>query len=274
MSSPSSPSGGLTIVKFGGSVITRKQKDERLRPKVLARLARELATSPGPTILLHGAGSFGHPGAVRFGLAQAPNNGASGSHRTRGASIVATEVRRLHLAVLQALVRAKSCPFSIPPATLARNVEGRLAGLDAQPFERAVARGQLSVSFGDVVPDEAWGHSILSADTIAVDLARRLQARRVVFVSDVPGVFDPALYPRRVVVPKLDNSIADRLGTGAGGPDVTGGIRGKVRAMLAIGAAGTDAGLVSGLRDGALTEALRGETAGGSWVAASGIPAP
>lgn len=270
MSAPSTSQEGLSIVKFGGSVITRKHQAERLRPKILARLATEIAEAPGPLVLLHGAGSFGHPGAVRFGLASAPGGSDTAAHRSRGAAIVATEVRRLHLAVLQALVRAGASPASVPPSTLCENRAGKLARFDATAFEKVLAGGQLAVSFGDVVPDVEWGHSILSADTIAAELSRSLPVRRVVFVSDVPGVLDPDGGDRPKVVPAVDRALVDRLRTSARGPDVTGGIRGKTLAMLEIAATGADAGLISGLRAGALGEAVRGQAAGGSWVWGAG----
>ena len=58
------------VVKLGGSLLTRKREVEKLRPKVIERIAKELAEDAGvPVVLLHGAGSFGHPGALRFGLA-------------------------------------------------------------------------------------------------------------------------------------------------------------------------------------------------------------
>ncbi|MCI4340488.1 MAG: hypothetical protein L3J73_04400 [Thermoplasmata archaeon] len=256
----------ISVVKLGGSVITRKQQAERLRPKVLARLAAEIAAVPTPTILLHGAGSFGHPGAVRFELAVAPTKGATGAERTRGAAIVSAEVRRLHLAVLRALVEAGARPWSVPAATVAENEEGRLFALDPQRFAESVAAGLMPVSFGDVVPDRSWGRSILSADTIAVELARRLPVRRVLFVSDVPGVLEPGARPKEVIVPTVTEELVDRLSVRASGPDVTGGIRGKARAMLEIGRLGADAGLISGLKDGLLSRALRGDPVPGSWV--------
>ena len=52
----------------------------------------------------------------------------------------------------------------------------------------------------------------------------------------------------------------------SGRPDVTGGIRGKATVMLAIAAAGTDAGLISGLSDGAVSRAIRGGMEFGSWA--------
>jgi isopentenyl phosphate kinase len=258
-------------VKLGGSVITRKREVERLRPKVLARLARELAgTSSTRCVVLHGAGSFGHPGAHRFGLARAPAEGADPAHRARGAAIVAAEVRRLHVAVLRALIEAGASPISIPTATHARNRAGELTSFDAGPFEDALERGHLPVSFGDVVPDDAWGSSILSADTIARALVPTLRPSRVIFVSDVEGVLGPAVRGKRPVVREIDESVVENLRPAAGTADVTGGIRGKAIAMCAIARAGVDAGLISGLTDGALPRAMQGEFVYGSWAHARG----
>ncbi len=256
----------LIVVKLGGSILTRKQREERLRPKILQRLAKEAVEARVPLILLHGAGSFGHPGAVRFGLARALASGETGAHRARGAASGATEVRRLHLAVLQALVRAGGRPESIPISTHSHNAAGRLAALDPAPFVASLAGGRLPVSFGDVVRDTEWGFSILSADAIAARLASVLSADRVLFVSDVPGVFDPARLSDRVVLPVLSKDLPAQLSARTPGADVTGGIQGKVREMLAIADGGVDAGLISGLSDGTLLRALRGERVHGSWA--------
>ena len=255
------------IVKLGGSLLTRKREVESLRPKVLARMARELATASGtPLVVLHGAGSFGHPGATRFALARAPATDRERTERTRGASIVSAEVRRLHLAVLRALVAAGVSAWSVPPSATARNREGRLESLEEAPYADALGRGVVPVAFGDVVPDERWGFSILSADTLAVELARRLRARRVVFASDVEGVLEGPAGGKRSVVPELSTELLGRLRPGAGAVDVTGGIRAKVTAMLAVAAGGADAALISGLTDGALSRAIRGESVYGSWA--------
>ncbi|MFI5414833.1 MAG: hypothetical protein ACHQ16_04100, partial [Candidatus Lutacidiplasmatales archaeon] len=79
---------GLSVVKLGGSILTWKRERESLRPKILARLSADLATAPGPVVLLHGAGSFGHPGARKFRLAAAPGASDKPRDRARGAAIV------------------------------------------------------------------------------------------------------------------------------------------------------------------------------------------
>ena len=261
------PTTGPVVVKLGGSLITRKREVEKARPKVLARLARELAVAPsGPVVLLHGAGSFGHPGAQRFGLAGPPEGPGAARERARGAAIVAAEVRRLHLLVLRELVRAGLVPWSIPISNLAVNRAGLLERFDHAPFAWALAQGCMPVSFGDVVPDAAWGTSILSADTTAVELARRLSASRVVFATDVPGVLEGPEAGPRTVIPELTEEVEAGLRTGRGATDVTGGIRAKVAAMRSIAEGGADAVLISGLSDGALSRAIRGETVYGSWA--------
>jgi isopentenyl phosphate kinase len=62
-----------------------------------------------------------------------------------------------------------------------------------------------------------------------------------------------------------DDAIAGLPTTGAGA-DVTGGIRGKAATMRRIARAGVDAVLISGLTDGALARAIRGESVYGSWA--------
>ena len=259
----------IAVVKLGGSVLTRKRESEKLRPKVLARLAREVAgVRTHRIVLLHGAGGFGHPGAVRFGLSRPPDGSASLAERIRGAAIVSAEVRRLHLAVLRALIGARARPWSVPLSTHAEQEAGLLSRIDLDPIERGLASGLLPVSFGDVVPDRAWGSSILSADTIAVKLAERLRPERVVFVSDVRGVYAPGTSGRRAVIREVTDEVYRSLSPAPGAVDATGGIRSKVAAMRAIARLGVHAGLISGLSDGALSRALRDGSVDGSWARA------
>lgn len=257
----------VVLVKLGGSVITRKREIEKLRLKVLARLAGEIASvTDRHLIVLHGAGGFGHRSAARFGLSAAPETAAAGRERSRGAAIVSAEVRRLHLAVLRALVDAGAKPWSIPIANHVVQREGRVERIDLAPFGASLERGHIPVSFGDVVPDTAWGSSILSADTIALELVRSMPVDRAIFVSDVPGILGPIAPGRRPVVPTITASVVASLSPRSGAPDVTGGIRAKAQAALDIAAAGVDAGIISGLRDGALSGAIHGDVVNGSWA--------
>ena len=271
---PAEPS-RIVVVKLGGSILTRKREIEKLRPKVLARLAHEIASiRDRRLIVLHGAGGFGHRSAARFALGGPPAGDAGARERVRGAAIVSCEVRRLHLAVLRALVDAGASPWSIPIAHHVTQREGRVERIDLAPFVSTLARGHLPVSFGDVVPDSAWGFSILSADTIALELARAVHPERVVFVSDVDGILGPMQSGRRSVIPRITRESVASLSPRSGAPDVTGGIRAKSDVALQIAETGADAGIISGLRDGALSGAIHGNVVYGSWARSSGRQGP
>ncbi len=67
--------GSLVFLKFGGSLITDKQRPRAPRPEVLERLAGEIgrALKKHPDIRLvlgNGAGSFGHSSAKKYGTRQ------------------------------------------------------------------------------------------------------------------------------------------------------------------------------------------------------------
>lgn len=255
-----------TIVKLGGSVITRKREESSLRPKVLTRLAGEiqagLSRPDDRVIVLHGAGSFGHPFARKWNLSEPP--APADRDRARGAAITSYHVRELHQAVLKSLLAAGLDPFSLPPQSLATNDGGRLVDFPRSRFEQTLESGSVPVSFGDVVQDRTWGFSILSADDIALELVRSGHIDRVVFVSDVPGILDGGKPPRPVA--QLTPQLVETLRPSPGVPDVTRGIRGKAEKMLAIAATGTPCVLLNGLSQGRLTMALQGEKVYGTWT--------
>ncbi|MGC8849417.1 MAG: isopentenyl phosphate kinase, partial [Candidatus Bathyarchaeia archaeon] len=56
------------MVKVGGSVITRKDGDATPKLDNMARIAGEVSRVKDRIVLIHGAGSYGHPIAARYEL--------------------------------------------------------------------------------------------------------------------------------------------------------------------------------------------------------------
>src|SRR3989454_2861527 len=140
----------MLLVKLGGSVITVKSKYRTLRGPDLSRLAWELAAGAGPdTVLVHGAGSYGHILAAKHRLKE----GAQGPDQLAAVAQVQRDVRALDLKVLDALLRARLRPAAVPPSLGMRDHDGRLASFDVGPFPDFLMRQLLPVSFGDVVMD-------------------------------------------------------------------------------------------------------------------------
>lgn len=227
----------MNLVKWGGSLITDKTaaKPAPQRERITA-LATALAAGGGPAVLVHGAGSFGHPLAKRFRLAQ----GSDGSPE-QAAAVARTrqQVRTLNALVCEALAAAGLEPEPLLPSQTLRTAGPQtIVDFPAGRFTSALEAGRLPVTCGDVTDDDAQGIAILSGDTLMVALARALRPQRTLFVINHPGVMDrdPA-EPGAELVAQLDGPTrkamrAQRMDVP--GADVTGGMWGKLEAAVAI----------------------------------------
>ncbi len=249
----------MLLVKLGGSVITVKSKYRTLRGPDLSRLARELAAASVPdTILVHGAGSFGHILAAKHRL----NEGYSNPAQLGAMAQVQRDVRALDLKVLDALLRARMRPVAVPPSLVMRYHDGRLVSFDVGPFRDYLMREFLPVSFGDVVIDTKRRFAIASGDDVILELAKLFRPDRVLFVADVDGVYtaDPKKDRHAARLDAVDAAALDRVAlTNEVGQDVTGGLRRKLERMLEIARNARDVRIINGLVRGRLEKAARGE---------------
>lgn len=252
----------MIILKLGGSVITHKERYAALNEEVLNSISVELAdASSDSMVVVHGAGSFGHMLARKYGLTN-PQKDAS---LPRGIAEVQRDVRTLNLYVLNSLISSGIPAVSIPPAVCAGLDNGSLSRMDMAYFREFLELGNAPVSFGDVVPDSVRGVSILSGDTIMEALAQEFHPEKAVFVLDVDGLFDRspgekgAVLYRELTPSELEgilknkplNSIAR-----SGVVDITGSIRGKMESALRIARGGIDTYLVNGTVNGRLRDVL------------------
>jgi isopentenyl phosphate kinase len=87
------------------------------------------------------------------------------------------------------------------------------------------------VLHGDVIAHRSRGATIVSGDELVVALAERLDATRVGLCSSVPGVLDAS----GGVVPSVtDFAAVEDIVEESETTDVTGGMSGKVRALLPL----------------------------------------
>jgi len=258
----------MLIVKLGGSVITVKSKYRTPRGPDLSRLAREIAAGAGPdTIVVHGAGSYGHILAAKHRLA----DGYQRPDQLAAVAQVQRDVRALDLKVLDALLRARLRPMAVPASLVMRYRDGVLASFDGDPFRDYLTRDLLPVSFGDVVIDTDRQFAIASGDDVVLELAKLFRPDRVIFAADVDGVFtvDPKRDKDARRLDLVDAAALDAIAfSDAGGFDVTGGLRRKIERMLAIAKYAKDVRVVNGLARGRLEAAARGGDVVGTRVVA------
>lgn len=241
-------------MKLGGSVITDKAHYRTPRVEEIRRLAKEIASSPGPVVVVHGAGGFGHVLAKRHHLSRGDDGDAE---RRRAFAQVLADVRRLQLHVVDALQDAGLSPLPISTYDVGRLVDGKLAYFPSHGMGKLVGLGWTPVIPGDGAPDAVRRFGILSGDWLMLSLARELRPERVLFVTNVDGVYDKDPHePGARLLPAIG---ADDAADGEGeaqGPDVTGAMAGKVARARAIARLDLDVRILNGTVPGRLADAL------------------
>lgn len=262
--------GPLVIIKLGGSVITYKDSQTpRARDSVIKRLAREVGevlNKDYKLVIVHGAGSFGHPLAKKHQL----HKGMRTDEQKAGYSQTVANMLELNRIIVRELIENGVRAVSLPPHAFTMQSAGKFKGFDCAVIEGYLRLGFVPVLFGDGVLDAKWGCSILSGDVIVPYLAKKLKTRRVVFLSDVDGIFesDPKVNKKAKRIEEITNrnlkQVLRILGNSAGRgnrADVTGEMRGKVLSIKEQ-LSGVEVCITNGLRKGRLIGVVLGESFG------------
>ncbi|SNZ04604.1 isopentenyl phosphate kinase [Natronoarchaeum philippinense] len=221
-----------TVLKLGGSVVTEKDRDETVDGPALDRAADAVAAARNGAVddlvIVHGGGSFGHPNAAEWGVTT-----DDGTHDPDGVLAIHGAMTTLNKFVLRRLRDAGVPAVPVHPFSAAHRDADADLTLPAGQIETLLGEGFVPVCHGDVVGHVGEGVTVLSGDEIVVDLATQLDADRIGVCSTVPGVLDAD----DAVIPEIEtfDDVADVLG-GSDATDVSGGMAGKVRELLALDA--------------------------------------
>jgi isopentenyl phosphate kinase len=251
----------LTILKLGGSVITDKVAGEsgKILYDVLFAIGKEIAISGKEVIIVHGAGSYGHPQAAQYRIQEGVT-----FDNAKGIYAVHTAVSELNTAVVSALRNAGIEAVPVHPFHGMHAKDGILYEYPVSSLLEMCALGLVPVLHGDVVMDLTRGACIVSGDQLIRVFSQALRASQVGIITNVPGV----LAADGSVIPEISRANIDALfesGTiaGSSGVDVTGGMRGKIEELLSLSDDGVCSKLFSKEH---LSAFLKGETHEGTVI--------
>lgn len=257
----------LVFLKLGGSLITDKQVPYTLRPQMLEQLAQEIAEArrqdPDLQLILgHGAGSFAHTPAKKYGT----RLGVHSPEQWRGFAEVWWEAATLNRYVMEALHKAQLPAIAFPPSASVTARDGKMGGWDLTAITAALNVDLMPVIFGDVIFDSIRGGTIFSTEDLFDHLARMLRPKRILLAGIESGVW--ADYPAcnhllDEITPALYQEV-QRAVKGSTATDVTGGMASKVRQSLDLVQALPDLEILifSGEKAGNVAKALVGENFG------------
>lgn len=242
----------ITLVKLGGSVITDKTKPYTLQEKNIRQLAKELALYKKPLIISHGAGSFAHTSAKKYG-------GMKGYVSQQGLAEVAKDAMKLNSLVMDILLEANIPALSFRPMSFLQADRGKLQSDFLAPITEAVRQGFVPVVYGDVIMDNSWQTTIFSGEKILSILASYLQKTYKISTIVEVGITDGVYDDKGKTIPKITPATWEKIQHHTGqssATDVTGGMQHKVSEAILLAKSNISTAIINGQTPGELTKAL------------------
>lgn len=243
----------MKLLKLGGSIITKKQGWREADLGMIEKLAKVVASawkkSERDWVLVHGAGSFGHPLVVKYDV----DNGVKSAKQKLGFAITHEACSELSVLVTSALNTEGIPAISIRPALIITSKNKRIHSFNTKIIDDYLEAGYLPVLSGDMVPDIELGGSVCSGDQIISYLGKK--ADKIILATNVDGVLDD----KGKVIPRVTNANfteVSRHFKEPKGKDVTGAMAGKIRELLNLE---TPSYIVNGLKPERLEKLMLGE---------------
>jgi len=248
----------MILIKLGGSIITNKTQYRIFNREMVRRLCAEIRDSGVNAIIVHGGGSFGHVISKEYSL----HKGYTDPKQVPAVARVQYDMRELNLMMMDELLNAGIPAVSVPPGSCFMMDDGKLLLDDPEVLLSASDMGLMPVMFGDVVFDRSKGFGICSGDQLIEVLCGIYDPERIVFVSDVDGLFDkdPKTNKDAKLLPEVTSEILNGVSSESSVDDVTGGVRAKMEAMLRMTSSERDCILVNGSVEGRLCSLLKGDS--------------
>lgn len=260
------------VVKLGGSLITDKGKAYAVKEDVILSAAEAIKNSlysGSKIIIVHGGGSFGHVAAKK-------EIERHGKLVAESIPPVSRAMMELNYHIMDALSRKGVNAASFPPHSFCLySCNSDSFSCYFEPVLRAFYSGIVPVTFGDIVLGiEGCDPAIVSGDDLALILAEKIGAERVVFATNVDGVYEDLEKPNSLMtyinlleIPKLLEQI--KISSG-GVTDVTKGLPGKLMKMhkyLVHLKRRPEVAIINGMKKEILESALSGLEVKGTLIA-------
>ncbi|MDR2966741.1 MAG: isopentenyl phosphate kinase family protein [Methanobacteriaceae archaeon] len=261
----------MIILKLGGSVLTKKDSNHaEVNYKNLNRIATEIHNFflvkdsnhdfADGLIIVHGAGSFGHPYAQKYQIGKPFKREEYGEKRI-GFSKTQNSVNKLNTIICECLISKKIPCVSIQPSSFITTNNKRINTFNLNLIVKYLDEGFVPVIYGDVVLDTKLKVAVLSGDQILQYIAKNLKSRKIneiILGTDVDGVFtkNPKKHNNAKLIRKVSSLEDIEVLDSTTNIDVTGGMIGKIKELLELADLGIESKIINANKEGLIANAL------------------
>lgn len=213
----------IKIIKLGGSVITNENSSNKLHEFNTRRIAQQLHKFYPGTILIHGTGIVGKPPAVKHGYVE---SGKLGKDMKFVALKIKNQIHKLNQNFLSSFISE-----GIPVQSIVQwQLMGSRFRVNKQKILEIVQTGFVPVLFGDFVIQRDGSFKVISSDVICYFIAKILCPDKLIFLTDVDGVYDNGIPPK--IIPEINQMNYASVPIDSALKDVSGGMGEKVKLAI------------------------------------------
>ena len=251
----------MIILKIGGSILTNKDSTSEVDELSLKRIASEIKSSmdnsPKHLVIVHGAGSFGHPPAKKYKIGEAFDESEYPQKRL-GFCEIQNQVKKLNMYICEAFINEGLPAIAVPASGFITATNKRITDGNLDLFETYLEKGFVPVIYGDVVLDNELEFCVISGDQLIQYLAKNLNPEQVILGTDVDGVYNknPKTHDDAIFFDKFTS--LEELDTfeGTTNVDVTGGMVGKIKELLYLADLGIESKIINAEVEGNIFKVL------------------
>lgn len=260
----------MIILKIGGSILTEKDSSKaEVDFNNLNRIAKEIKDAlysekynkdlVDGLVIVHGAGSFGHPPAKKHRIGE-PFGEEEYLSKRIGFCEIQNEVKKLNSIICDVFIEYGIPVIAIPPSSFITTSNKRVFDFDLNLIKSYIREGFVPILYGDVVLDDDVKLAVISGDQVIQYISKFLKSDRVVLGTDVDGVYtkNPKTHSDAVHIDEVSSIDDIKTLESTTNVDVTGGMVGKVKELLELAELGIESEIINANEIGAISKALQG----------------
>ena len=214
--------------------------------RIASEIKASMDNSPKQLVIVHGAGSFGHPPAKKHKIGEEFDESEYPQKRL-GFCEIQNEVKKLNMFICEAFIKEGLPAIAVPASSFITATDKRITEGNLDLFKNYLAKGFIPVIYGDVVLDNELEFCVISGDQLIQYLAINLNPDKVILGTDVDGVYDknPKTHDDAQFFDKFTSLKDLDILEGTTNVDVTGGMVGKIKELLFLADLGIESKIIN-----------------------------